>query len=398
MAERCYVVYGPSPWDGHRNAAHNYAHALAMHHRVLYVDPPVSPLSPIRYGLRPATWPRLRAVADRRVRTVDDVAVFAPLSLPPVEHPQVRSLSLPLVRRQIANAVSRAGLRAPVLLAWRGLADLAGVAGETLRVAVVMDHPAAGAALLDRDPNDLEAQNAAACHAADVIFATSHPVQQMLGERGFASELVPFGFPGDLAGLYDAAEEPSEYASLPRPLLGYTGSIDDRLDFELITDLADRFSRGSLVLVGAVSPRLSEQARDKLTSHPNIHLLGNRSRTQLPGYIRHLDVALLPYKDGLFTRHQSPMKVWEYFYAGPSIVGTASPELRYYPPPLVNYADNAGAVSGLVERALADPATGREQRRQFALVNTWEDRAAQIDALVQERLANRCAGLALSAA
>jgi teichuronic acid biosynthesis glycosyltransferase TuaH len=383
---RDYVIYAPTPWDSPRQPAHNLADALAVRHRVLYIDPPLSPLSPIRYGLRRSTWPRLRAVVDRRLRTRGRLRVFAPLVLPPIEHPRMRAHSLPLLRAQISRTVARAGLERPVILAWRGLPELAGVAGESLRVGVIMDHPSAGAALLGRDATELEAEMAAACIASDLICTTSHPMRQLLAERGWESELVPFGFPADLIETFDGAAQPPEYAQLPRPLLGYTGGIDDRLDFELILRLADRFSHGSLVFVGAVSPRLSAPARTALKARANIHLLGPRPRDLLPAYIRYLDVALMPYEDSLFTRHQSPMKLWEYFYAGPPIVGAGSAELRRYPPPLVNYAESADAVPALVEQALGDPAAGREERRRYALANTWEHRATELDARVGERL------------
>jgi hypothetical protein len=249
-----------------------------------------------------------------------------------------------------------------------------------------MDHPAAAAALSGLHEADVEAEVAAKCAACDLIFTTSHPMQRLLAERGWESELVPFGFPSDLIETFDRAIEPVEYGALPRPLLGYTGGIDDRLDFDLIVKLADRFDRGSLVFVGPVSPRLAGEARDALASRKNIHLLGPRSRQRLPAYIRYLDVALLPYRDTLFTRHQSPMKVWEYFYAGPPIVGVASPELRFYPPPLVNYTEEPDAVPSLVERALANPDAGMRERRSFALANTWEHRAIQLDAAIAERM------------
>jgi teichuronic acid biosynthesis glycosyltransferase TuaH len=379
---RGYVIFAPTPWESPRQPAHNLADALAARHSVLYVDPPLSPLSPIRYGLRPNTWPRLRAVLDRRLRTCGRLRVLSPLVLPPVANPRMSARSLPLLRAQISSAVARARLERPVLLAWRGIPELSGVAGESLRVGFVMDHPAAGAPLLGRDPAVLEAEASAICAASDLICTTSHPMHELLAERGWESELVPFGFPADLIGAFDGAVEPPEYAALPRPLLGYTGGVDDRLDYELILELADRFSHGSLVFVGPVSPRLSGPARAALAARANIHLLGTRPRTQLPAYIRYLDVALLPYADSLWTRHQSPMKFWEYLYAGPPIVAVGSAELRRYPPPLMNYADSADAAPAMVARALADPAAGREQRRSFALANTWEDRAAQLDALV----------------
>jgi hypothetical protein len=385
-SSRSYVVYGTTAWDGPRQAEHNLAHALSAHHPVLYVDPAISPATPIRYGVRQETWRACKAVADRRLRRRGNVTVFAPLVLPPIHHPRARALSLPFVRWQVRRAVEHAKLERPVVLAWRLLPELSGVAGECLRVAVVMDHPSAGAELMGRDPAELEAQTAALCEASDLVCTTSHPTQELLASRGCQSELVPFGFPGDQVGAFDAAREPAEYSKLPRPLLGYTGGIDDRLDFELIVRLADRFSEGSLVFVGPLSPRLSTEAHAALASRPNIHLLGPRPRADLPGYVRYLDVALMPYEDSVWTRHQSPMKLWEYLYAGPPIVATASPDLRWHPSDLLSYAETIPEALEMTARALADPGEGRDARRAYALANTWDDRARQIERLVAERL------------
>jgi teichuronic acid biosynthesis glycosyltransferase TuaH len=384
---RSYVIYAPTPWDGARQAAHFLAEALAQDHPVLYIDPPVSPLSPIRYGLGGDSWTQLRTVFDRRLRTHGRLRVFSPLVLPPIRNRRMYSLSLPALRAQIAHAVARAGMQDPIVIAWQALTELTGVAGEALRVGVVMDHPAAGASLMGLDPAESEAETAELCAAADLVCTTSRAVHGLLAERGCESELVPFGFSTNAADLFDAAVRPHEYESLPRPLLGYTGGIDDRLDYELVLRLADRFSEGSIVFVGPLSPRLSASARAALAARSNIHLLGPRSREQLPAYIRYLDVALMPYADILFTRYQAPIKLWEYLYAGPPIVGTGSVDLRSYPPPLVSFAENADDAPALVEAVLADPGTGRQERRRFALANTWHDRAMQLDALVDQQAA-----------
>jgi teichuronic acid biosynthesis glycosyltransferase TuaH len=385
-ATRNYVVYAPTSWESHRQPLHNFADGLAERHRVLYVDPPMSPLTPIRYGLQPSTWPRLRTVARRRARACGRLHVFSPLALAPVEHPRARRLSRPLLRSQVARAVAQVGMSRPIVIAARGMPELAGAAGESLRVGMFVDHPSAGASLMGRSVADLEAAAAAIHASSDLLCTTSLSLVPLFAERGWQSEAVPAGFPADLADAFDRAAPPPEYAWLPRPLLGYTGSIDDRLDYEMILALADRFAHGSLVFVGGVSPRLPAHAREALAARANIHLLGLRPRTALPAYVRHLDVALLPYEDTLFTRYQSPMKMWEYLYAGPPIVGAGSEELRHYPPPLVNYAESLPQALALVERALAEPERGREERRRLALANTWSDRARQLDALVEGAL------------
>lgn len=386
---RSYVILGTVPWDGPWAVDQNMAHALAGHHQVLYVDPPLSPASPFRYGLRSVNWPRMAAVLNRRVRDRDRLQVFGPLALPPLTDPRMHSASVPLVRAQIRRAVRRAGMSNPVVLAYGFLHDLAGACDEQLRVGVIMDNLPAGAVLLGRDRGELEREVAANCRAADLLCVPSQPVQSLLAEDGWPSELLPFGFSEDLAPLYDGAVPPPEYASLPRPLIGYTGGIDDRLNFELIVRLADRYPEGSLVFVGAMSPRLTDEARAALSSRPNIHLLGVRPRDMLPAYVRYLDCALLPYIDSEWTRYQSPLKLWEYLYSGAPIVGMGSAELRRYPPPLVEYVDSTDEAVAGVERAIATGDGGREERRAFALANTWDARVSTLDALVDDALRRR---------
>ena len=70
-------------------------------------------------------------------------------------------------------------------------------------------------------------------------------------------------------------------------------------------------------------------------------------------------------------------------------MGMGSAELRRYLAPLVEYvASTDEAVAG-VERALAAGDDGREQRRAFALANTWDARVSTLDALVDEALRRR---------
>jgi teichuronic acid biosynthesis glycosyltransferase TuaH len=379
-----YVVYGSGAWDRPWLTEHNLANALAHRHRVLFVEPPVSPLSPVRYGLRGGPLGELRKMfLTSPLREADGLHLLRLFALPPLEHPLARRRSVALLRRQVAWAVARLGLHEPVVVAARSVVPLLGAAGERGSVYIVKDLVEAGGHLVGKDPGLLAAEQRRMCASADLVCAVTPRLQETLAERGVAAALLPHGFHAELAPAYDAPA-PSDLAGLASPRIGYAGRIDGRLDFDALTAVADRHPGGSIVLLGPVSPRLERGAMDRLATRPNVHLLGSRPREELPAYLAHLDCGLLPYRDDEWLRHAAPLKLWDYLYAGPPVAGCGCAALRDFP--AVHFAGEPTGLPAAVDAALAERAGGRAERRALALRNTWEDRAAELDALVSGRV------------
>jgi hypothetical protein len=165
-------------------------------------------------------------------------------------------------------------------------------------------------------------------------------------------------------------------------VIGYAGRIDGRLDFETLGTLAERFPRGTVALIGPVSPRLDPAELRRLESRPNVRVLRPLGREALPAHLAHMDCLVMPYREGEWGRHGSPLKLWDYLYAGPPIVGSGYSVLREYPPPLVRYATGADPFASEVERSLAEAARGREERRVLALENSWDVRARELEEIV----------------
>src|SRR6185436_7193969 len=61
---------------------------------------------------------------------------------------------------------------------------------------------------------------------------------------------------------------------------------------------------------------------ERLAALPNVHLLGERPLETLPGYVQHMDVALLPYKRNAYTDAINPMKFYEALAAGTPVVAS----------------------------------------------------------------------------
>lgn len=197
---------------------------------------------------------------------------------------------------------------------------------------------------------------------------------------------IPHGTPAPFLAqepLHRPGPAPADVASLPRPLLGYVGSLEDRLDWGLIGELADAFPRSSLVLVGRPPGEGPEPWREecrRAIDRPNVHVLGWRGQDELPAYYQTFDVNLIPYLvDHPFNRACSPTKIMDGMGATRPIVATAVPECRLYP----HLFDVAGSNIAFIEavRSIVDSGSddGRSALRfEHAAANTCAQVAARV--------------------
>ncbi len=177
---------------------------------------------------------------------------------------------------------------------------------------------------------------------------------------------------------------PADLAAIPEPRLGVVGLHDSRLDVDALEALAQADSRWQVVLIGPIKQGQVDEAR--LRRYPNIHLLGEKPRPELPGYLKGMAAALIPYLANELTRNIFPLKLFEYLAAGLPVVAGGLPELG-------RFADTIGLPGSPAEyprevrRALAEDGPERRAARvALAAENTWDHRVEQISALVEEAL------------
>jgi glycosyltransferase involved in cell wall biosynthesis len=173
------------------------------------------------------------------------------------------------------------------------------------------------------------------------------------------------------------APPPEELANLPRPLLGYVGSIEGRVDWPLMNRLCDAFPGGSIVLAGKTPGARHDRDpwfRDWLefSSRPNVHCIGWRPQAELPIYYRAFDVILIPYlSDDPFNRACCPTKIADGLGSGRPIVATALPECRLYSHLFDVVEDAASFVDAVRSIVAADSDDGRAGlRHEHARENT----------------------------
>jgi glycosyltransferase involved in cell wall biosynthesis len=146
-------------------------------------------------------------------------------------------------------------------------------------------------------------------------------------------------------------ELPAEVANLPRPIFGYFGVIDERLDYALLAQLAREMPHASIVMVGP----FAKVEQHSVPNLPNIHWLGQRAYSDLPALVKSFDVCLMPFALNEATQYINPTKTLEYMAAGKPVVSTAVPDVLHHFTPIVDAVLTAEEFVAAVQRAARSP-------------------------------------------
>lgn len=197
---------------------------------------------------------------------------------------------------------------------------------------------------------------------ADRVIASAPDLVERIRIMRKPASLVPNAVNPDIFSV-DRARRPDD---LPQAevILGYHGSLyGDWFDWDALLEVAEAFPKAAVVVIGDDKVKPIELPK-------NVVFLGLKPQIDLPGYVQHFDVGLIPFKVSPTTHAVSPLKVFEYLASG---VPVAAPPLR----PLAGldgvYADYD--LVPMVEKALAGP---RPDRQAHLDAHSWSQRVGEI--------------------
>lgn len=208
---------------------------------------------------------------------------------------------------------------------------------------------------------------------SDFIFVTSQRLLGLARSINPRAQLLRDGTVPEIFSSFNGSV-PEDLKNVPRPIIGYVGTVNDRIDRTLVKTLSLEMSSCSFVFVGNVLADRVDVA--SLLSLKNVYFLGGKPYTSLPGYIMNFDVCILPYV--LDPRIAAATKVYDYLAAGKPIVAPALPELEYLRECVVlarMREEFVAAVQKSLE-GLCPEVSARH--RQVAGENSWATRAAEI--------------------
>ena len=179
---------------------------------------------------------------------------------------------------------------------------------------------------------------------------------------------------------------PTDLDFVPRPILGFFGVVDERMDYELIAKLSDANPEWSIVMIGPVV----KVDPNSLPVRPNIFWLGRRTYAQLPAYTKAFNVCLMPFALNEATEFINPTKALEYMATGKPIVSSAVPDVVSNFGKVVKIARSHDEFIELCRNAVDGPEEGAiKQGLQMAEENSWESIVASLEGHIKEALARK---------
>ncbi|MFI2753348.1 glycosyltransferase [Cellulomonas sp. P22] len=377
------VVVSLEAWDEvWRRNQHLLAGLLAADPtlRVLFVEPPADPVHDVRRGVRPGRGRRVRPVGTDEGGSPGRLWALRPTKWLPRRLDPRGDVRRARAVRAVAAGL---GMHAPALwvndpagatvLRTTGWPALYDVTDDWLHAA---RSPRERAALLAHEQLLLE-------RCAEVVVCSPALAATKGATRPVT--LVPNGV--DVAAYSAPNPRPADLP--PGPCVVYVGTLHpDRTDVGLCARLAERLERdgaGTLVLVGPALLPAADLAR---LTRAGVYLTGPRPAAQVPGYLQHADVLVVPHVVDDFTGSLDPLKLYEYLAAGRPVVSTPVAGFRDQPPGLVRVADAAALPAAVVEVLRGDaPGAGTDRPE----VPGWDERAVAMGLVLSRVAASRAA-------
>ncbi|CAN5909364.1 glycosyltransferase family 1 protein [soil metagenome] len=374
------IVAFAKDWHEDPTSNHHVLRELAKTRRVLWLNSLATRTPSLSSGRDLGKIKRKLREFTRGPQNVEnDLWVMSPLVIPLPHSPVARAINRQVLRATIRALRLRLGIKDFQLWTFLpNVADYVGTLGESLAVYYCVDEWSMFSYL---DKQQTVAAENKLLERVDAVFAINHALAESKRVLNSATYVSPHGVDHTMfaRALDDSTVVPVDIASLPHPRIGFYGTLQSWVDFELIAEVARKRPAWSIILIGQQLGDLSA-----IRGIPNVHLLGQKPHDALPAYCKGFDVGMIPYRIDERMAFVNPLKLREYLSAGLPVVSTAVPEVKRYAN-MCTIASTGDEFVAAIENALADTSLVARGKRSAAMKNeTWAARVADVTRTVDQ--------------
>jgi glycosyltransferase involved in cell wall biosynthesis len=179
---------------------------------------------------------------------------------------------------------------------------------------------------------------------------------------------------------------------LPGPVVGFIGSFEYFVDFDIILESARCLPEATFLLVGGGREWRKVNNETRRLGLRNVIMPGGVPHGRVFDYIDAMDICLNVFRKIPVSHSACPLKLFEYFSMGKPVISTTLDEVKRIDNGAVFFADTPDEVTSIVRTLLSDgnaAADAAKRGKQMVQeVYNWEVLARQFLELLEGVLAN----------
>jgi hypothetical protein len=237
-------------------------------------------------------------------------------------------------------------------------------------------------------PKQLVNNEARLIEHADIVFTGGYELGEKKAKQH--QNVHTFGCGVEYSHFSKAADPhtqiPPDIDFIARPILGWFGVVDERVDYAMVGQMAKMRPDWSFAMVGPVvkvDPNILPHA-------PNLFWLGGRDYQQLPNYCAAFDVNMMCFAMNASTQYINPTKGLEYMATGKPIVSTPVRDVVRQWSNIVRIARTAEEFIQQAQEALQAGKDERVQRGiELAKQCSWEVTVQRMQDLIKDAISGK---------
>ncbi len=386
MKQTDIVCITMTTWEGdYMKTIVHMMKQLSKNHRVLFVDYPFTykDLAFSMIGKSTAPAKRMIGIHDR-LRKLDKNLYH--LTLPPVlpvnwindidTFKTVLEIQSKPIELSIKKAMNKIGMSNPLVInAFNPLVGLplVGKLNESKIIYYCYDEIRAAqwCGKHGGEMEDLFIQK------ADAVITTSSNLYAEKKKKNPNTLLVRNGV--DFA-LFNKAADPLRFQK-PVKTIGYVGSVDFRLDYDLLEKIITQHHTYQFSFVGRITDQVGYQ---RLIKYKNVSFSGALQPADIPQAMAKFDLGLIPFSKNEFTKNVYPLKINEYLGAGIPVVTTDFADLSDFENHVSIAPSDQAFTDAIVDEILNDDWEKSLERMDIARNNDWSSRAAEVEKIIDQ--------------
>ncbi len=220
--------------------------------------------------------------------------------------------------------------------------------------------------------------------SSNIVFATSQKLFEKLKDRNKNTYKIPAGVELNKFNKSDTDTVPHDLKKIPKPIVGFIGGVNNKIDTDLILFTSKNLKNYSFVMIGE-----SEKEQHKMLSKKeNIFFLGKKKHSELQNYIKNFDCGIMPYKINKFTDAIYPAKLNELLAVGKPVISTNIYEVSFYNKEnqnIIDIANTSEDFCNLIETNIKNDNEEKSIKRNLISQNhSWDKRFSLITNIIHK--------------